>query len=290
MEIRKNNGNIIVENITDFDLKHVFECGQCFRFENTGVNEYTGVARDKVITLSHVGNELTLYNIDEEEFTSFWAPYLDLNRDYSHIKNALNVDERMTRAISEGNGIRILGQDLFETIVSFIISQSNNIPRIKKIIEALCTHYGTPIEYRGKTYHSFPSPHIIAEADLTLIKAGFRDKYIKKASAYISKNPDFLTQLKESDTATAKSMLMSLDGIGNKVSDCILLFGLNKTDSFPVDVWMHRIMQQLYFKKECTKDEISKYAAEKFGAYSGYAQQYLFYYALNHKSELKEGL
>ena len=290
MEVRKNNGNIIIKNVTDFDLKHIFECGQCFRFENTNTHEYTGVAGGKAITLSHVGSELTLYDIDENEYTSFWAHYLDLERDYAHIKNILNVDECMTHAISEGGGIRILNQDLFETIISFIISQSNNIPRIKKIIESLCVHYGTPIQYRKKTYYSFPSPEIIAEADLSVIKAGFRDKYIQKAANYISAHPEFLSQLKEADTKTAKSMLMSFEGIGNKVSDCILLFGLNKTDSFPVDVWMHRIMQQLYFKKQCTKDEISEYAAQKFGAYSGYAQQYLFYYALNHKSELKEEL
>ncbi len=290
MEISKNNGNIILKNIDDFNVEHTFDCGQCFRFVKSSENEYTGVACNKPITISYSNNELILYDTCEKEFYDFWVKYLDLDRDYSEIKKHISGDECMNRAIDEGCGIRILNQDLFETIISFIISQSNNIPRIRKIIESLCKLCGNEVRYRNALYYTFPAPEAILNADISLIKAGFRDKYIINAAKFISDNPDFLDELKQADTQTAKSMLMSLKGIGNKVSDCILLFGLNKTDSFPVDVWMHRIMEQLYFKKKCTIPEITKYAYEKFGEYSGYAQQYLFYYALNHKHELKEDL
>lgn len=288
MEIREINGNTVLEKTKDFNLKHIFDCGQCFRFVQTGENEYTGVAGNKALTVCETGNSIVLYDTSIDEFNDFWHSYFDLGNDYGAIKRSLSGEACMNRAIEEGSGIRILNQELFETIISFIISQSNNIPRIRKIIESLCAICGNEINYRNQVFYSFPTPEAILNTDISPIKAGFRDKYIINAAKHISENPDFIEELKNADSASAKKLLMSLTGIGNKVSDCILLFGLGKTDSFPVDVWMHRIMEQLYFEKKCTIPEISAYAAEKFGNYSGYAQQYLFYYALNHKSEFKE--
>ncbi len=290
MEIKKINGNILLEKPTDFKLKHIFDCGQCFRFVQTGDNEYTGVAGSKALTIAETDEGIILYDTSYADFENFWSNYFDLGNDYTIIKNSLSGETCMNEAIEEGDGIRILRQNLFETIISFIISQSNNIPRIRKIIESLCALCGDEISYRGKVYYSFPSPEAILKKDISPIKAGFRDKYILNAAKYVVENPGFLAKLKKADSEAAKKMLMSLRGIGNKVSDCILLFGLGKTDSFPVDVWMHRIMEQLYFCKKCSIPEISAYAAEKFGNYSGYAQQYLFYYALNHKSDFKEEL
>lgn len=290
MEISKNNSDIILKNVMDFNPKHTFDCGQCFRFVKTGDNEYTGVAGSKALTMAYDKNTITLFDTAEEDFNNFWTKYFDFDKDYDFIKKSISGDECMNNAISEGAGIRILNQDLFETIISFIISQSNNIPRIRKIIENLCTLCGEQIVYRNSTFYAFPKPEVLAEADISCIRAGYREKYILDTAKFISKNPQFLTDLKMANSGTAKSMLMSLNGIGNKVSDCILLFGLNKTDSFPVDVWMRRIMEQLYFKKKCSISEIADYASNKFGEFSGYAQQYLFYYALNHKSELKEEL
>lgn len=290
MEIKKINGNIILNKTADFSLKHTFDCGQCFRFVKTGDNEYTGVAGSKALTLSETSEGIVLYDTSHDDFMNFWYNYFDFETDYGLIKTSLSGEECMNKAIEEGNGIRILNQNLFETLISFIISQSNNIPRIRKIIESLCELCGQEIHYRNKVFYSFPTPKAILDSDISSIKAGFREKYILNAAKYVYDNPDFLNELKAADSLSAKKQLMSLTGIGNKVSDCILLFGLGKTDSFPVDVWMHRIMEQLYFKKKCTIPEISVYAAEKFGNYSGYAQQYLFYYALNHKSDFKEEL
>lgn len=288
MEIGVFNKDIIIKNPSDFSLKHVFDCGQCFRFWETGENEYTGVAGGKAITVKDTGDSLVFYDTSKKDFDEFWHNYFDLNVNYTAIKQSLSGDKCMDSAMAEGYGIRILRQELFETIISFIISQSNNIPRIKKIIESLCTLCGEEIIYRGKTYYSFPTPEDILSSDISSIKAGFRDKYIISAARHIVDNPDFLDDLRKADTTTAKKMLMSMQGIGNKVSDCILLFGLGKTDSFPVDVWMRRIMEQLYFERKSSVEEITDYAREKFGEFSGYAQQYLFYYALNHKLEFKE--
>ncbi len=290
MEIGVFNNDIIIKNPSDFNLEHVFDCGQCFRFYKTGENEYTGVAGGRAVTVKSDKNSLIFYDTTKEDFDQFWHDYFDLSLDYTMIKNKLSGDRCMDNAMNEGHGIRILRQELFETIISFIISQSNNIPRIKKIIESLCTLCGEKLEYRGKTYYSFPTPQAILSCDISSIKAGFRDKYIIAAAKHIHENPTFLDDLKAADTPKAKKMLMSLPGIGNKVSDCILLFGLGKTDSFPVDVWMRRIMEQLYFERKSTVEEITEYAREKFGEFSGYAQQYLFYYALNHKSDFKEDI
>lgn len=286
MEIKEIDNNIVITHLPDFELKHTFDCGQCFRFYPENDGKYTGIAFNKAVTLSQTNDTVILENTNIKTFNDIWLNYLDLNNDYSNIKKTLSGNECMDEAIKEGFGIRILKQDLFETIVSFIISQSNNIPRIKKIIETLCCSYGNPIDYNGKIYYSFPSPEVILESDLSVLHAGYRDKYIIEAAKTVVNKPSFLDELRAASTPEAKKMLMSIHGIGNKVSDCILLFGLGKADSFPVDVWMKRIMEKLYFKRECSIQEISEYASKKFGNYSGYAQQYLFYYALNHKNEL----
>lgn len=287
MEIKQINNNIVVKKTKNFILEHIFDCGQCFRFIKTNENEYTGVAGDKALTILQDNDDIIFNNVTYDEFRNFWFDYFDMNNDYSGIITSINGDDCMNLATSEGSGIRILNQDLFETIISFIISQSNNIPRIRKIIDSLCKLCGNEIKHGSETYYSFPTPEAIINTDISPIKSGYREKYIKNAAKFIYESPDFIDELKTANTQTAKNMLMSLDGIGNKVSDCILLFGLKKTDAFPVDVWMHRIMEQLYFKKKCTISEISEYAAAKFGNYSGYAQQYLFYYALNHKGDFK---
>ena len=192
----------------------------------------------------------------------------------------------MQSAIACGEGIRILKQDLWETIISFIISQSNNIPRIKGIIEKLCTNFGEEIRYMGKTYYSFPAPETICALtleELSVIRAGFRDKYILGFAKAVASNEFDMYALKSMTTSDAKASLMSVKGIGNKVSDCILLFGLGRADSFPVDVWIKRIMEYCYFEGEESIKTISSFAEEKFGQLGGYAQQYLFFYARENK-------
>ncbi len=269
----------------DFVLQHIFDCGQCFRFNPCGENAYIGTAFGKTVKISSVNGEIILHDTSIEDFNNVWYDYLDLGRDYSNIKNTLtrDGDPVMEKAVSYGSGIRILNQELWETVISFIISASNNIPRIKKIIELLCSNFGESHTYQDSIYYSFPSAERIAELsleDLSVIRAGFRDKYILSCAKKVVSGELDLEAIKAMPTPEAKKALMSIWGIGNKVSDCILLFGLGRCDSFPVDVWIKRIMEYCYFDNvpQAIKT-ISEFADKKFGALGGMAQQYLFFYA-----------
>lgn len=286
MDITYENNNVVLKKVTDFDLTHIFDCGQCFRFEKTTPDTYEGVAFGKALKISQSGDEVTLYCTSLEDFKNIWYDFFDFGCNYGKIKRTLAKDDIMKTAISCGGGIRILKQDLWETIVSFIISQSNNIPRIKGIIERLCKNFGNEISYMGNLCYSFPSPEVIAKLsleDLSVIRAGFRDKYILSVAQAIVNGDIDLDNIKSLSAKDAKLTLMSQKGIGNKVSDCILLFGLGHTDSFPVDVWIKRIMEYCYFGGETPVGTISDFAQKKFGKLGGYAQQYLFFYARENK-------
>ncbi len=192
----------------------------------------------------------------------------------------------MKDAISYGDGIRILNQELWEAVISFIISASNNIPRIKGIIERFCENYGEEIHYMGKTYYSFPTidkTASLSKEDLAIIRSGFRDKYIIDAASKFKNGELSGEYISSLSTPDAKKTLMTIHGVGNKVSDCILLFGLGRANSFPVDVWIKRIMEYCYFDGEQSIDTISEFANNKFGEIGGYAQQYLFFYARENK-------
>ena len=289
VKITEKNNDIIIMGQTDFDLTHIFECGQCFRFDKDETGAYIGTAYGKTVKISKQDEAVTLHQTSMADFNDIWHSFLDLDRDYSQIKYELtkNGDPVMRAAVNCGSGIRILRQDLWETIISFIISASNNIPRIKKIISLLCTNFGDEHEYMGNIYHSFPSPEKIASldiSDLSVIRAGFRDKYILSCARDIVSGKIDLERIKNSLTPDAKSLLMNVSGIGNKVSDCILLFGLNRFNSFPVDVWIKRVMEFCYFSsEEQSIRTISDFAAERFGDLGGIAQQYLFFYARENK-------
>lgn len=284
--IISEKGNIILKNINDFDLRHIFDCGQCFRFNKEYDNTYFGIAYGRALRISQQNNTVTLYDTSIEDFENIWFEFFDLDRNYGEIKHRLSDGGYMSQAIEYGNGIRILKQDLWETIVSFIISASNNIPRIKGIIERLCEGFGEKISYMGKEYYSFPTAEKIAaltEDELSVIRAGFRNKYILDAAKKVANGDISLEHIKGLSTYEAKSELIKINGIGNKVSDCILLFSLHRTDSFPVDVWIKRIMEYCYLKKETSIYEVSELAEKKFGELGGFAQQYLFFWARDNK-------
>lgn len=285
MEVKTIDKDIHITGQSDFDLRHIFDCGQCFRFDPDGDDSYIGTAFGKTVKLTAEGNSIILHDTTMEDFNDVWYDYLDLSCDYSAIKRSLTEDGDpvMAEAVRFGNGIRILRQELWETMISFIISASNNIPRIKKIIGTLCESFGEPHEYRGKTYYSFPSPERIAGLsleELDIIRAGFRNKYILDCAKKVVSGEIDLDAIRAMPTPDAKKALMSIWGIGNKVSDCILLFGLGRCDSFPVDVWIKRIMEYCYFDNTPQSIKIiSEFADKKFGELGGMAQQYLFFYA-----------
>lgn len=283
--IEINKDIIIVKELDHFNPVHVFECGQCFRWNKEKDNSYTGIAFGKVINVCMEENKLILKNTTEEEFYNIWESYFDLKRDYTAIKNELVKDDHiMKEAIEFGKGIRILNQDEWETVISFILSQNRSIPIIKQNIETLSQKFGRYIgEYHGKDYYEFPSPEKLASVSVEEImdcKVGYRAKYIKKTACEIASS-DQLYHLKQGSDEEAEAYLLGLHGIGPKVANCIMLFSLNKYQRFPIDVWVERVMKELYQLKD-TKS-ITQYVDKNFQSYGGFAQQYLFYYAREKK-------
>lgn len=274
-----------VTGISDFDLSHTFECGQCFRWNREEDGSYTGVACGRAVNLQLDGGTLFIENSTREEFEGFWYDYLDLGRDYGAVKKRLSgEDETMSRAVAFGNGIRLLRQDPWETVVSFLISQNSNIARIRRCIDLLCRSFGKPIGfYRGEERFSFPQPESLAvlePEDLSECRLGYRDKYVIQAARAVAEDGGAaLLSMREKGCEEALDYVRSLYGVGPKVADCILLFGLAKYGSFPLDVWMKRVMSQLYGFDPKDVKGMKAHAEKRFGDLGGFAQQYLFYYA-----------
>ena len=270
-----------------FELADIFDCGQCFRWNKEPDGSYTGVFAENVLNVSKEGNTVTFKGICNGNIEEVCRNYFDLDRDYNDIRDKLSkIDENLKVSVEYGKGIRILNQDLWETIISFIISANNNIPRIKGIIERLSKEYGKKITYEGKDYYTFPTPESLSKAtvqDFRNLGLGFRDiRLYETTNMIINKEVD-LEKLKDMNTLEAREELLKLSGVGPKVADCILLFSnLKRFDVFPIDVWVRRVMNELYIKKEdetkVTKKEIQKLADSKFGDMQGLAQQYLFYW------------
>ena len=278
----------IIKNCNTFELKDIFECGQCFRFNKQEDESYTGVVGNNVINIKKIANEIHIKSVGQDNLEELVVNYFDLNRDYEQIKDKLSkIDENMQKSISYGKGIRILNQDLWETIISFIISANNNIPRIKGIIDRMSERYGKKIIFEGKEYYTFPTVDELSKAsveDLRALGLGFRDVRVYETTKMIKNKEVDLEQLKnEKDFNKVRNTLLTLPGVGPKVADCILLFStLKRWEAFPIDVWVRRVMNELYIKNpdetKVKKEEIEKIAYEKFGNLAGIAQQYLFYW------------
>ena len=284
-EWNSHTGVLKVHGISDFDPAQTFECGQCFRWEREPDGSYTGTAGGRTVNLQMRDGILRMENVTEEDFDDFWFDYLDFGGDYGAVKTILSEkDPVMRRAVEFGSGIRLLHQDPWETVISFIISQNSNIRRISRCIDSLCAEFGEPLGVcRGKMRFSFPDPcrlAVLEPEDLAVCRLGYRDKYvIETARAVAADGGRSLAALREADYGEALCSVRKFCGVGPKVADCVLLFGLLKYESFPLDVWMKRIMSRLYgFELRDTKG-MSEHAARHFGNLSGFAQQYLFYYA-----------
>lgn len=264
-------------NIDHFDLEQTFLCGQCFRWEKDQNGVFYGITGDSVAK-AYYHNPNTIYIESSNPDLVFWSHYLNFSCDYNTVEAELSVDSALIPSIKAGKGIRILRQDLWETIVSFILSANNNIPRIKKIISKLCELYGKEIEFDDKIFYGFPKPEVLANltlADLSEIRAGFRDKYILDAAKKVSSGEVNLDELPKMNNQAAKKELMKINGVGPKVADCILLFALGRHDVFPFDVWTKRIIADVYGTLE---KDMPDFVSQKFGRHAGIAQQYLYYY------------
>lgn len=278
----------IIKNQNSFELKDIFECGQCFRWNEQEDGSYTGVIKNGIINVKKEDETITFTGICDKNIEEVVNEYFDLKRDYEKIKEQLgNLDEYLKTSIQYGKGIRILNQDLWETIISFIISANNNIPRIKGIIERISQKYGNEIEWNGKKYYTFPTYEQLKDVTIQEYRnlgLGFRDIRLYETTQMILNKEVDLEKLKNNpNTQEVRNELLRLSGVGPKVADCILLFSdLKRFDVFPIDVWVRRVMNDLYIKEDdetkVSKVKIEKLAEEKFGDLKGLAQQYLFYW------------
>lgn len=294
----------IIENQNSFELKDIFECGQCFRWNEQEDGSYIGIIKNGVIQvkkekkickekngakeINKTKEIITFTGKCDGNLQEIVEKYFDLKRDYEKIKSQLeNIDEYLKTSIEYGKGIRILNQDLWETIISFIISANNNIPRIKGIIERISQKYGNKIEWNGKKYYTFPTPEQLKDVTVQEFRnlgLGFRDiRLYETTQMILNKEVDLEKLRKNPNTQEVRNELLKLSGVGPKVADCILLFSdLKRFDVFPIDVWVRRVMNDLYIKEsdesKVSKTKIEKLAEEKFGDLKGLAQQYLFYW------------
>jgi len=274
----------VIKDAKDFCLDHIFDCGQCFRWEKQLDGSYIGTALGKIVRISMDGKDVYIQNCNQEDYEAIWKTYLDMKRDYTSIKDTLtDGDEVLKKATEYGYGIRILKQDFWETVVSFIISQNNNIPRIKGCIESICKSFGEYLgEYNSREYYAIPTPEVMASLtleDLAPARLGYRAQYlIKMANQMIEQGGPEKVKERLLSSEDPIGDLQEFCGIGPKVAACISLFGLGRMDAFPIDVWMRRVMNQLYDIDEKDVRAMKAYAQEHFGQHGGIAQQYLFYY------------
>lgn len=261
----------LVQGVQDFSLPQILDCGQCFTFSQLPDGRWQGWAGGHALTVSQPQPDtLLFYRTDAETFRRFWQPYFDLDTDYAAIKAVLAQDETLRRAIQFAPGIRILRQDSWETLCSFIISQNNNIKRIKGIIERLCRLLGQPIGDSG--FFSFPTPEELAAVtaeQLAPLRCGFRARYLIDAAQKVCSGQVRLDAIPSMPLEEARRELMQICGVGPKVADCVLLFGFHRLECCPMDVWMKRVFAVLYPNglPDCARDFV------------GIAQQYLFHYA-----------
>ncbi len=259
MDFYSKNGDIFLKT-ADFDLDETLDCGQAFRWEKISADTYSGFLFRKPLIISQDKDVFTFHDTSEEDFLGIWADYFDLYTDYSELKRRFSDDEMLAKACAYAGGIRLLRQDMGETLISFIISQNNNIPRIKGIISRLCEKYGG--------FPSFEQLEGVTASDLDFLRAGFRAKYLEDCISKVTNGEIDLERIRSASLNDARKELMTIKGVGPKVADCVLLFGAHKTDAFPMDVWIKRVMAEFYPNglPACTE------------GVQGIAQQYLFHY------------
>jgi N-glycosylase/DNA lyase len=273
MNLEFKNSNVYIKGIEDFDLPHTLDCGQAFRWKMDENGVWSGVAFGKKLTLEKLEDgTVVLYNTNKEDYENIWKDYFDLERDYTKIIDILSENETLKKACEYSYGIRILNQEPFETLCSFIISQNNNIKRIKGIIERLCENFGD----KKDGFYTFPTAEKLANLtldDLSVLRSGFRAKYLLDAAQKVANNEIDLNSLKDMPLDDARNELMKIKGVGPKVADCCLLFSHHHIEAFPKDVWIKRAMEILFGGDlpECAKE------------YAGIAQQYIFFFARDTK-------
>lgn len=264
--IRQGNKIIVQDN--NFVVSKTLECGQIFRYFKNGEEDYFVCSTDKRCRVTGCDGKIEIITDDPDYFYNFF----DLNFDYQRIFDKLSAFPELSEALDCGRGIRILRQDLYETIISFIISANNNILRIKGIIERLCSEYGK----NCGDYFAFPTPSDFKEttvSDFRRLGCGFRDRYLYEACMKL-RDENILESLRKAETEDARKILYSFKGIGPKVADCIILFGLGRFDTYPVDTWIFKACKT---EELDTPSKVMRYFLDRYGEYAGYAQQLIFF-------------
>ena len=268
LTVKIKNGDLYLYGTKNFDLSQTLDCGQAFRWESADGVHWRGVAGDKFLELYREGDAVIFKNTSLKDFETFWRDYFDLNRDYSEIIKKVSSNKTIADAIEFAGGIRLLNQNPWEALCSFIISQNNNIPRIKGIIDRLCENFG---EDMGG-YYSFPTAEKIASLyleDLEPLRSGFRAKYILDAAKKVANGSINLEELRNTPYEKALEKLLEINGVGPKVADCVLLFSLGHIEAFPKDVWIKRALE-MFFDGELPECAVP---------YAGIVQQYIFHYS-----------
>lgn len=290
----------IIKDIESFEPKHIFECGQCFRWNEQEDGSYTGIVRNNVLNVKKEKNEIIITGMCEDQIEKLVKDYFDLDTSYEEIKEKLSpIDGYLKNSIQYGYGIRILNQDNWETLISFIISANNNIPRIKGIIERISKKYGKIISWNNNEYYTFPTPEELSKASIKELRElglGFRDVRVFETTRMVNNKVIDINKIQNiKDTNILREELLKFPGVGPKVADCIMLFSMKNYNVFPIDVWVKRVMNELYENEinECrgrtiglsanvtlnpNNKQILEYAQNKFGEVAGIAQQYLFYW------------
>ncbi|MGN1443547.1 MAG: DNA-3-methyladenine glycosylase family protein [Acutalibacteraceae bacterium] len=270
MKYEKIGNDMILTDIKCFNLDLCADCGQAFRWKKTEEGIWKAVVRSTVGEIVQKDGVTVFKNTDKETFKKIWLPYFDLDRNYEEILSCFD-EKYLKAAIKAYTGIRILRQDPWEALCSFIISQNNNIPRIKGIIERFCISFGEQIGKDAYTFPSFEKTAELTENDLKPLRAGFRNKYILDAAKKLARGEISLDTIETMPLEQAREELMKIKGVGKKVAECALLYGFGRVEAFPVDVWVNRIMAELYPDglPDCVK------------GYEGIAQQYLFHWRRN---------
>lgn len=271
MEIEIKNNDIILHGVKCLDLELTLDCGQAFRWVKEKDESFSGVASGVYLNISKIGEDtFLLKDTSENDFENIWRKYFDFDRDYVKICETLKEDKLLASTIDEYYGIRILNQNSWEALCSFVISQQNNIKRIKGIIERLCEKYGQEVK---KGFYSFPSAKRLSKLsveDFEELGTGYRAKYLEKLAKGVASGEIDLEKIKNLPLDKARKELLNIYGVGIKVANCALLFGFGFYDAFPVDVWMKRVME--YYPDGLPKC---------FDGIGGIAQQYLFHWARN---------
>ena len=263
---------IVYRGVSDLDLAQTLDCGQSFRWEQEENGDFWGVAFDREVTARMCGGDLYIIGGKSED-SALWSDYFDLDFDYGEIKAELSVLSPVLKDAAEyAPGIRILKQDGWEALCSFIISQNNNIPRIKGIIKRLCESFGDKTEDGGYTFPSAQRLAALSVEDLAPLRSGFRAKYLIDAAQRVSSGEVNLNEVRIMPIDEARQSLMKIKGVGPKVAECALLYGMHRLECFPMDVWMKRAMAVL----------LPEFTIEDLGRYAGIAQQYIFHYSRMH--------